>query len=227
MRSFKLIEGSLYRTPLLLMDAEQQSLFGPPSGPPKSQAGAPHPGEHKSYDLGYHHASRGYPSHPAHPKVSHPQAYLAGYAHQRQGKPSVSPTPPKPPAPPRPAAAHPVHRTPAGQLVKKRKCFDQGETQKAVQGIDRSLASIKSRAHVSPQHERQIRELQRRASQAHPEDAHAHISQAVELMKPFYQKAPARPDLAPKGPTTPSGKDPRLGHLFHGLPRAPQPQQPA
>jgi hypothetical protein len=214
MRSFKLIEGSLYRTPLLLMDAE----FGPPSE-------QPHPGQQKSYDMGYHHASRGYSSHPAHPKVTHPRAYLAGYAHQRQGKPSMGSTP-KPPAPPRPAAAHPVHRTPAGQLIQKRKCFDQGETQKAVQGIDRSLASIKSRSHVNPEHESRIRALQQKAASAHPEDAHKHISQAVELMKPFYQKAPARPDIGPKGPTAPGGKDPRFGHLFYGTPKAPQ-QRPA
>ena len=171
MRLFRLIEGSLYRSPLLLL-REAEPGAPQPQADPQAQK--------RAYDLGYHHAKRGYNPYPDHPKVADAQAYLAGYSHQKQG---MGPggaqggvqAPQTAPAAQKPQAPHAVHRTPAGRLVQKRKCFDKDETQQAVQGIDRSLTAIKRSAHISEPHERKIRALQQAASAAHPEDAHKHI----------------------------------------------------
>lgn len=188
-RHFNLIGGSLYRTPLGLLEAL------PPTGNAPSQPRPPGP-----------------------PRPSSGSARLP-----RPPKPtSLGP----PPAPGQATAPHPIDNTHAGQLLKKRRCFSRGETHQAVQSLHRSLSSIKRGAHISGEHEQKIRALGRAAMNApHPEERIDHISHALHLMKPFYQKGPGTRDTRTPG-LTPSGKDPRLGHLFHGLPSATQPAGP-
>lgn len=201
---FRTIKESLLRTPLLLL-ADTGALVSPEH-------------QRQSWQLGQQHASSGRPMQPGHPRVADPRSYMAGYAHQRRSPAQPTGSGPRPA---RPRTLHPVYHTPAGRLLQRRRCFDQGETQRAVSGISRSLAQIKSKAVVSGHHERQIRDAQQAALSAHPEEAPGHIKRAVELMKQFYQKSPGRPDLQ-KRELTPTGKDPRLGHLFYGTPKAPE-----
>jgi len=182
-RPFNLISGTLYRSPLALLEDL------PPTGarPPSMQPRPPRP----------------------------PSGRLPKPA-------SLGP----PPAPGQVTRPHPIDRTHAGQLLKRRRCFSQGETHQAVQSIHRSLGSIKRNAHINPEHERKIRALSQAAMTAqHPEERIDHVTHALHLMKPFYQKGPGTRDVSdPK--LTPAGKDPRLGHLFHGLPSAPTGAQP-
>jgi len=62
---FNLVEGCLYRTPLLLETKSPTDM---------------------SWDLGFHHANRGKPPKPNGPTVSDAEAYMAGYKHSRQKK---------------------------------------------------------------------------------------------------------------------------------------------
>lgn len=187
-RPFNLIEGSLYRSPLgLLEDVPPPARTPKPPGSPKPAATAPRP-----------------------PKL---------------------PRPPKPkalgalPGPGQATAPHPIDGTHAGKLLKQRRCFSRRETHQAVQSIHRSLGSIKRNAHISGEHERKVRALSQAAMSAqHPEERIDHITHALHLMKPFYQKGPGTRAVGDPR-LTPAGKDPRLGHLFKGLPQQPQQAQ--